>query len=312
MNVVPRMIVCILGPPSGARPLYCGRWHRVSREASGYAPGYVRRSITEVRNGSWQKGSRGRSSDIKRPTGGRYAGEEAQFHAREAQIEHWGQEVSPRASDGPADYHFLLEWALGPLSHSDSGQKVAERVWMQIVDAAGDLSTWSRPPPEDWTPQLDDLEDRLRVTDAVLIVVPLDSHGADLWATHLHEVIDKLVGIPADERTLKRLIVVFSKYEYMFTRFGTDAASVALRPHAALYTIRRNFSTAAGFNDCLNWRSVQTSICVLLLRRRLGFVRLFGRPTWTPTRRVRRGRCDSASRQDRRGGWSPIRSGDRS
>jgi hypothetical protein len=275
------MIVCILGPPSGGKTTLLRTMAScLAQEASGYAPGYVSSfNLTEVQEREFNEGVQEADRRIiKRPTGGRYAGEEAQFHAREAQIEHWGQEVSPRASDGPADYHFLLEWALGPLSHSDSGQKVAERVWMQIVDAAGDLSTWSRPPPEDWTPQLDDLEDRLRVTDAVLIVVPLDSHGADLWATHLHEVIDKLVGIPADERTLKRLIVVFSKYEYMFTRFGTDAASVALRPHAALYTIRREFQHRRWLQR-LSQLALGADVDLrFTVASSLGFVRLFGAP----------------------------------
>jgi hypothetical protein len=149
---------------------------------------------------------------------------------------------------------------------------------MQIVDAAGDLSTWLRLPPEDWGQQLDDLEDRLRVTDAALVVVPLDSHGADLWATHLCEVIDKLVRIPSDQRVLKRLIVVFNKYEHLFTRFGTDAVSVALRPHAALYTVRREFQHRRWLQRLSQLARSADVDLRFTVASSLGFTRSFGAP----------------------------------
>jgi hypothetical protein len=249
-------------------------------EATGYAPGYVASfNLSEVQEREFNEGVQEADRRIiKRPTGGRYAGEEAQFHAREAQIEHWGQEVSPRASDGPSDYYFSLEWAPGPLNDPDFGQEVPEPVQMQIVDAAGDLSTWSRPPPEDWTEQLDDLDDRLRVMDAAVVVVPLDSHGANLWAAHLYEVIDKLLRVPGDERTLKRLIVVFSKYESMFTRFGTDAVSVALRPHAALYTIRREFQHRRWLQRLSQLARSADIDLRFTVASSLGFIQLFGTP----------------------------------
>jgi hypothetical protein len=271
-----RTIICILGPPNGGKTTLLRTMAScLAQEAFGYAPGYISSfNLTEIQEREFTEGVQEADRRIiKRPTGGRYASEEAQFHAREGQIEHWGREVSPRASDGPADYYFMLEWTLGSLNEA-----ISERAWMQIVDAAGDLSTWSRPPPEDWTPQLDDLEDRLRVADAAVVVVPLDSHGADLWANHLCEVIDKLVGIPGDERTLKRLAVVFSKYEHMFTRFGTDAVSVALRPHAALYTIRREFQHRRWLQR-LSQLALNADVDLrFTVASSLGFTRLFGAP----------------------------------
>lgn len=256
----------------------------LAQEAYGYSPGYVSSfNLAEVQEREFNEGLQGTDRRIiKRPTSGRYAGEEAQFHAREGQIDHWGQEVSSRASDGPADYYFSLEWVPGPLTALDFGGESPEPVLMQIVDAAGDLSTWSRPPPEDWGQQLDDLEDRLRVTDAALVVVPLDSHGADLWATHLCEVIDKLVRIPGDERPLKRLIVVFNKYEHLFTRFGTDAVSVALRPHAALYTIRREFQHRRWLQRLSQLARSANVDLRFTVASALGFTRLFGAPNVDP------------------------------
>ena len=249
-------------------------------EATGYSPEYISSfNVSEVQEREFNEGvQEAERRIIKRPTGGRYSSEEAQFHAREAHIEHWGQEVSPRASDGPADYYFSLEWVPGSLNDPDFGRELPEGIRMQIVDAAGDLSTWSRPPPEDWTEQLDDLDDRLRVTDAALIVVPLDSRGADLWAAHLYEVIDKLVRIPREERALKRLIVVFSKYESMFTRFGTDAVSVALRPHAALYTIRREFQHRRWLQRLSQLARSADIDLRFTVASSLGFVQLFGTP----------------------------------
>jgi hypothetical protein len=252
----------------------------LAQEAFGYAPGYVSSlNLTEIQEREFNEGVQEADRRIiKRPMGGRYASEEAQFHAREGQIEHWGQEVSPPASDGPTDYYFMLEWTLGSLNDGDYSQATSDRVCMQIVDAAGDLSTWSRTPPEDLTPQLDDLEDRLRVMDAAIVVVPLDSHGADLWANHLYEVIDKLVGIPGNERTLKRLVIVFSKYEHMFTRLGTDAVSVALRPHAALYTIRREFQHRRWLQR-LSQLALGADVDLrFTVASSLGFTRFFGAP----------------------------------
>jgi len=276
-----RTILCLLGPPNGGKTTLLRTMAScLALEATGYAPGYVSSfNLSEVQEREFNEGVQEADRRIiKRPTGGRYASEEAQFHAREAQIEHWGQEVSPRASDGPADYYFSLEWMPGPLNDPDSGQEIPERVQLQIVDAAGDLSTWSRPPPEDWTEQLDDLDDRLRVMDAAVVVVPLDSHSANLWAAHLYEVIDKLARMPRDERTLKRLVVVFSKYESMFTRFGTDAVSVALRPHAALYTIRREFQHRRWLQRLSQLaRGIDIDLRFTVASS-LGFIQLFGTP----------------------------------
>jgi hypothetical protein len=280
-----RTTVCLLGPPNGGKTTLLRTMAScLAQEASGYAPGYVSSfNLTEVQEREFNEGIQEADRRIiKRPTVGRYASEEAQFHAREAQIEHWGQEVSPRASDGPSDYYFLLEWTLGSLNGPEFGPDLPQRVWMQIVDAAGDLSTWSRPPPEEWTLQLDDLEDRLRMTDAAIVVVPLDSHGADLWATHLYEVIDKLARIPGDERTLKRVVVVFSKYEHMFARFGTDAVSVALRPHAALYTIRREFQHRRWLQR-LSQLALGADVDLrFAVASSLGFIRSFGAPNVSP------------------------------
>lgn len=276
-----RTIVTLLGPSNaGKTTLLRTMASCLAQEASGYAPGYVSSfNLTELQEHEFNEGFQDAGRRIiKRPAGGRYASEEAQFHAREAQIEHWGQEVSPRASDGPSDYYFLLEWSPGPFSDSEPDQPLPEPALMHVVDAAGDLSTWSRPPPEDWGQQLDELEDRLRVTDAALVVVPLDSHGTDLWANHLYEVIDKLVRISGEERPLKRLIVVFSKYEQMFARFGTDAVSIALRPHAALYTVRRELQHRRWLQRLSQLARSADVDLRFTVASSLGFIRQYGTP----------------------------------
>ena len=283
MTVAPiRTIICLLGPSNGGKTtLLRTMGSCLAQEAYGYAPGDIASfNLTEILEQEFNEGlhDAGRRI-IKRPAGGgRYASEESQFHAREAQIDHWGQEVSSRASDGPADYFFSLEWTPGPLAALDSAQEAPEPVLMQIVDAAGDLSTWSRPPPEDWAHQLDDLENRLRVMEAAIVVVPLDSHGTDLWAAHLCEVIDKLVRMPSEQRLLKRVIVVFNKYEQLFARFGTDAVLVAIRPHAALYVVRREFQHRRWLQRLSQLARGGDVDLRFTVASSLGFTRLFGTP----------------------------------
>ncbi len=276
-----RTIVCLLGPSNGGKTTLLRTMRScLAQEAYGYSPGHVSSfNLVEVLEREFNEGLQDTDRRIiKRAAGGRYASEESQFHAREAQIDHWGQEVSSRAGDGPADYFFSLEWTPGPLSFPDFVPDPPEPVLMQIVDAAGDLSTWSRPPSDDWAQQLDDLESRLRVMDAAIIVVPLDSHGTDLWAAHLCELIEQLVRIPGEQKVLKRLLVVFNKYEHLFTRFGTEAVSIALRPHAALYTVRREFQHRRWLQRLSQLARGGEIDLRFTVASSLGFTRLFGTP----------------------------------
>src|SRR4051794_11309686 len=158
----------------------------LAQEAHGYSPGDISSfKLTEIMAEEFDEGMQDTDHRIiKRPTGGRYANEEAQFHGRESQIDHWGQEVSSSASDGPVEYFFSLESIPGPLTALDVVPQLPEPCLLQVVDVAGELSTWSRPLSEDWSEQLDELEKQLRITNAAIVVVPLDSHDSDPWAAH--------------------------------------------------------------------------------------------------------------------------------
>ncbi len=279
-----RKTICLLGPLRGGKTTLLRTMRSCLREHShGYQPGYVSsfklREITQTEFDDGLPDSH--QTVLTRFTNGHYSREEAFFNDPEAELDKSGREGSSGPSDGTLAYFFSLEWTAGDLFPTDVWQQPSN-TYLEIVDAAGELSTPSGPTPDEWEPHRIALDNKLRITHAVILVAPSGDGSADPWAPYLLDALEKLARIPAENRALERVVAVFSKYDRLFARCGPESVDIAVRRHAALYAVRRELRYRRWLQHLsLLGRMLDTDIR-LTVASALGFTRSFGTPNADP------------------------------
>ena len=115
---------------------------------------------------------------------------------------------------------------------------------LEIINSAGEIAV---PPDGAEVAILNDVKAKLAKqmldADAIVMVLPLVRLEDSGWSGNLARLIDRLALAP--EKKLKRLVVVFSQYERLFTRLGPSAFTYACDPAVALHALRKSLRAVA-------------------------------------------------------------------
>jgi hypothetical protein len=176
---------------------------------------------------------------------------------------------------------------------------VARGPWLlEIVDSAGEIAV---PPDGAEVAILNDVKAKLARqaldADALVIVLPLVRLEDSAWTGTLARLIDRLA--LARDRKLKRLVVVFSQYERLFTRLGPSAFTYACDPAVALHVLRKSLSAAQWLDRLRALEQPGGGVSVrYTVASAYGFTKRFQNPNMDPhqpgERRFRRAGVDGA------------------
>ncbi|QGM97955.1 hypothetical protein [Methylocystis parvus] len=167
---------------------------------------------------------------------------------------------------------------------------------LEIIDSAGEIAA---PPDGAEVAILNDVKSKLArqmlTSEALVIVLPLVRLDDSAWTGTLARLIDRLA--LAREKKLKRVVVVFSQYERLFTRLGPSAFTYACDPAVALHVLRKSLRAAQWLNRLRALEpsgvAVRYTVCSAY-----GFVKRFQNPNMDPhqpgERRFRRAGLEGA------------------
>lgn len=150
---------------------------------------------------------------------------------------------------------------------------------LEIVDAAGEIAV---PPDGAEVAILNDVKSKLARqmlgSEALILVLPLVRLDDSAWTGTLARLIDRLA--LARETRLKRVVVVFSQYERLFTRLGPSAFTYACDPAVALHVVRKSLRGAQWLDRL---RALEPAIAVrYTVCSAYGFVKRFQNPNMDP------------------------------
>jgi hypothetical protein len=167
---------------------------------------------------------------------------------------------------------------------------------LEIIDSAGEIAV---PPDGAEVAILNDVKAKLARqmldSDALVIVLPLVRLDDSGWTGTLARLIDRLA--LARETKIKRVVVVFSQYERLFTRLGPSAFTYACDPAVALHALRKSLR-AAQWLDRLRALEPGGVSVRYTVSSAYGFVKRFQNPNMDPhqpgERRFRRSGLEGA------------------
>ncbi len=169
---------------------------------------------------------------------------------------------------------------------------------LEIVDSAGEIAV---PPDGGEVAILNDVKAKLARqllgSDALVLVLPLVRLEDSAWTGALARLLDRVA--LAREKNLRRVVVVFSQYERLFTRLGPGAFTYACDPAVALHVLRKALRAAPWLDRLRALEqpgggvSVRYTVCSAY-----GFTKRFQNPNMDPhqpgERRFRRAGVDGA------------------
>lgn len=225
-----KVSICLLGPKKGGKSsLLASLVDCVAQSAYGYSP-RLRPSLQSISQAEFAGGA----ADVR--------------HAGFLDVDPGDYDRLKRdfAEGGVAtdtlntyEYHFRLS------VNGEAPPKVAARgPWLlEIIDSAGEIAV---PPDGAEVAILNEVKTKLAgqalAADALIIVLPLVRLDDSAWTSALARLIDRLA--LARDRKLKRLVVVFSQYERLFTRLGPSAFTYACDPAVAQHVLRKSLTAA--------------------------------------------------------------------
>ncbi|MCX7900211.1 MAG: hypothetical protein N2444_09055 [Methylocystis sp.] len=192
------------------------------------------------------------------------------------------------------EYYFRL---------SVNGEAPAEVItpgpWLlEIVDSAGEIAV---PPDGAEVAILNDVKSKLAAqllaAEAIVIVLPLVRLDDSGWTGALSRLIDRFALMR--ERKLRRVVVVFSQYERLFTRLGPSAFTYACDPAVALHALRKSVRSSQWLDRLRALEAPHGQVSVrLTVCSSYGFTKRFQNPNIDPhapgERRFRRGGLEGA------------------
>lgn len=169
---------------------------------------------------------------------------------------------------------------------------------LQVVDSAGEIAV---PPDGAEVAILNDVKAKLAgqllSSEALVIVLPLVRLEDSAWTGTLARLLDRLA--LSRDRRLKRVVVVFSQYERLFTRLGPSAFTYACDPDVARHVLRKSLRAAPWLDRLRALEqpgggvSVRYTVCSAY-----GFTKRFQNPNMDPhqpgERRFRRAGLEGA------------------
>jgi hypothetical protein len=167
---------------------------------------------------------------------------------------------------------------------------------IEIADSGGDIAI-----PDDHVParipieHRDAFSTRLLNADAIILVIPLVRLEDSGWIANVSRLFERLANAP--DIALSRVIVAFSQYERLFTRFGPSAFTYACDPAVALYVLRNSLRAAQWMDGLRSLEAGARKVAVrFTVTSSYGFVKNFQNPNIDPhqtgERRFRRSTVD--------------------
>jgi hypothetical protein len=280
-----KVAICLVGPKKGGKSsLLASLADCVAQSAFGYSP-RLRPALQPVSQAEFLADP----SDMRRAD---------LFTAEQGDYERLKQDFAEGgvATDTLNTYEYYFRLSV----NGEAPPAVVTRgPWLlEIVDSAGEIAV---PPDGAAVPILNDVKAKLAGqmlgSDALVIVLPLVRLEDSAWIGTLSRLLDRLA--LSRDRRLKRVVVVFSQYERLFTRLGPSAFTYACDPAVALHVLRKALR-AAPWLDRLRaleqsggGASVRYTVCSAY-----GFTKRFQNPNMDPhqpgERRFRRARVEGA------------------
>ncbi|MCC3244942.1 hypothetical protein LG047_06340 [Methylocystis sp. WRRC1] len=169
---------------------------------------------------------------------------------------------------------------------------------LEIVDSAGEIAV---PPDGAEVAILNDVKAKLAgqmlMSEAIVMVLPMVRLEDSAWTGTLARLIDRLA--LAQDRKLRRLVVVFSQYERLFTRLGPSAFTYACDPDVALHVLRKTLRAAQWMDRLRALEAPRGNVSVrFTICSAYGFTKRFQNPNIDPhqlgERRFRRAGLEGA------------------
>ncbi|MDJ0449148.1 hypothetical protein [Methylocystis sp. JR02] len=278
-----KLTVCLVGPKKGGKSsLLASLVDCVAQSAFGYSP-RLRPALQPISQAEFAAGP----ADLRR----------ADFFAAEkGDYERLKQEFSDGgvATDTLNTYEYYFRLSV----NGEAPPEIVTRgPWLlEIVDSAGEIAA---PPDGAEVAILNDVKAKLArqmlEADALVMVLPLVRLDDSAWMGALARLIDRLA--LAREKKIKRLVVVFSQYERLFTRLGPSAFTYACDPAVALHVLRKSLRSAQWLSRLRALDAVGVSVRYTVCSA-YGFVKRFQNPNMDPhqpgERRFRRAGLEGA------------------
>lgn len=276
-----KVAICLIGPKKGGKSsLLASLADCVAQSAFGYSP-RLRPALQPVTQAEFNAEPDQRRADLLTIEQGDYERLKQDFA---------GGGVATDTLN-TYEYYFRLS-----VNGEAPPEVVTRGPWLlEIIDSAGEIAV---PPDGAEVAILNDVKAKLAgqmlESEALVVVLPLVRLDDSAWTGTLSRLIDRLA--LAREKKLKRVVVVFSQYERLFTRLGPSAFTYACDPAVALHVLRKSLC-AAQWLDRL--RALEPGVSVrYTVCSAYGFVKRFQNPNMDPhqpgERRFRRGGLEGA------------------
>ena len=264
-----KLSICLLGPKSGGKSsLLASLTECVGQGAFGYSARLrpTLQSITEV---EFRKGliDRRKADFLTAPQTG--------YERLKQDLINGG--IATNTLD-TYEYYFRLTAHEGAQDAPASSRACL----LEIIDASGDVAL---PSDEARVAILDDVKAKLArqifKSEAIVIVLPMVRIEESGWPGALARLIDRLT--LTRDKNLRRIVVVFSHYERLFTRLGPDAFTYACDPAVARYALQRALRASRWFDHL---RKLQSDSQIITARfcvcSSYGFTKRFQNPNIDP------------------------------
>lgn len=154
--------------------------------------------------------------------------------------------------------------------------------FLNVIDASGDLVVSSGEPPaflRDGAREA--FGAKLLEADAIIFVLPSLRLEDCAWAGSVARLIERIAQALA--KKTKRLVVVFSQYERLFTPLGPSAFTYACDPAVALYATRKLLRAARWLESLRELESGGSGVTVrFCVASAFGFTKTFQNPNIDP------------------------------
>ncbi|HEY8162533.1 MAG: hypothetical protein ACR650_05815 [Methylocystis sp.] len=278
-----KLAICLVGPKKGGKSsLLASIVDCVAQSAFGYSP-RLRPALQPITQAEF----RAEPADPRRAD---------LLSIEEGDYERLKQEFTEGgvATDTLDTYEYYFRLSV----NGEAPPEVTTRgPWLlEIVDSAGEIAV---PPDRAEVAILNDVKAKLArqmlESEALVMVLPLVRLEDSAWMSALARLVDRLA--LAQKRNLKRVVVVFSQYERLFTRLGPSAFTYACDPAVALHVLRKSLRSAQWLSRLRALEqsgvSVRYTVCSAY-----GFTKRFQNPNMDPhqpgERRFRRAGLEGA------------------
>ncbi len=280
-----KVAICLVGPKKGGKSsLLASLTDCVAQSAFGYSP-RLRPALQAISQAEFSA----EPADFTR--GDLFSIEQGDYERLKRDFADGGV-----ATDTLNTYEYYFRLSI----NGEAPPEVVTRgPWLlEIVDSAGEIAV---PPDGGEVAILNDVKAKLArqllESEAIVIVLPLVRLEDSAWTGTLSRLLDRLA--LTRSRRLKRVVVVFSQYERLFTRLGPSAFTYACDPAVALHALRKSLRAAPWLDRLRALEQPGGAVSVrYTVASAYGFTKRFQNPNMDPhqpgERRFRRAGVEGA------------------